>query len=95
MLFEICRKRIFKTNFNYSHIEAWFRSFKQNFNEWIETSNGEPLEAVLYELVLQLPAWLQGQMKNLDQGTLEELSEAVASSQGNSRREGGPARRSD
>ena len=57
---ETYRKRIFKTHFYSSNTEACFRSFKQDFNQWIETSNRDPLETVLHELALQkLPAWLQ------------------------------------
>ena len=93
---ETYRKRIFETYFNSSNTEAWFRSFKQDFKQWIETSNRDPLETVLHELALQkLPPWLQKQMRNLNPSTLEELSEAVARYQGNSRKEGDPARRTD
>ena len=76
---KIYRKRIFETTFNSSNTEAWFKSFKQDFNQWIKTSNRDPLETVLHELALQkLPPWLQGQMRKLNPGTFEELPDAVA-----------------
>ena len=93
---ETYRKRIFETHFNSSNTEAWFRSFKQDFNQWIETSNRDPLETVLHELALKkLPPWLQGQMRNLNPSTFKELSEAVARYPGNSKKEGDPARQID
>ena len=36
---ETYRKRIFETHFASSNTEAWFRRFKQDFNQWIQTSN--------------------------------------------------------
>ena len=90
-------RKIFKTHFNSSNAEAWFRSFKQDFNQWIETSNRDLLETVLHMLALQkkLHPWLQGQMRNLNPSTFEELSEAVARYQGNSRKVEDPASRTD
>ena len=90
---ETYRKRIFETFFNSSNSEAWFRSFKQDLNQWIETSNRDPLKTVLHELVLKkLPPWLQGQMRNLNPSIFEEHSEAVARYQEKFKKGRGPSK---
>ena len=64
---ETRRKKVFELTFNASKPDKWLRDFKQNFHQWLDSTERPTRETVLMELVLmKLPNWLENQMRNLN-----------------------------
>ena len=64
---EIRRKKVFEQIFNASKPDQWLRDFKQNFHQWLDSTERPTRETVLMELVLmKLPNWQENQMHNLN-----------------------------
>ena len=75
---ETSRKKVFEQTFNASKPDQWLRDFKQNFYEWLDSTEKPTRETVLMELVLvKLPNWLENQMHNLNCQSYEWLCESI------------------
>ena len=71
-------QKVFKQTFNASKPDQWLRDFKQNFHQWLDSTERPTREMVLMELVLaKLPNWLENQMRNLNCQSYEGLCEAI------------------
>ena len=71
-------KKVFEQTFNASKPDQWLRDFKQNFHQWLDSTERSTRETVLIELVLmKLPNWLENQMRNLNCQTYEGLCEVI------------------
>ena len=58
---ETRRKKVFKQTFNASKPDQWLRDFKQNFHQWLDSTERPTRETVLMELV---PAKLPNRLEN-------------------------------
>ena len=75
---ETRRKKVFKQTFNASKPDQWLRDFKQNFHQWLDSTERPIRETVLMELVLaKLLNWLENQMRNINCQSYEGLCEAI------------------
>ena len=75
---ETHRKKVFEQTFNASKPDQWLRDFKQNFHQWLDSTERPTRETVLMELVLMKPPnWLENQMRNLNCQSYEGLCEAI------------------
>ena len=75
---ETRRKKVFQQTFNASKPDQWLRDFKQNFHQWLDSTERPTRETVLMELVLaKLLNWLENQMLNLNCQSYEGLCEAI------------------
>ena len=72
------RKKVFKQTFNASKPDQWLRHFKQNFNQWLDSTERPTRKTVLMELVLtKLLNWLENQRPNLNCQSYEGLAKPV------------------
>ena len=75
---ETHRKKVFEQTFKASKPDQWLRDFKQNFHQWLDSTERPTRETVFMELVLaKLPNWLENQMRNLNSQSYEGLYEAI------------------
>ena len=75
---ETRRKKVFEQTFNASKTDQWLRDFKQNFHQWLDSTERPTRETVMMELVqVKLPNWLENRMRNLNCQSYEGLCEAI------------------
>ena len=81
---ETYRKLVFGQTLDIANPDVWLRKHRQNFCQWLRTSDKGPEELMLIETIYQkLPWWLETAMRNLNPGIFEELAESTVRYLGN------------
>ena len=81
---ETHRRKVFERAFNTANPDEWLREYRQNFNQWLDSTGKPDREAMLVELVLaKLPSWLETPKRNLDCPNYEDLMETIIRHLGN------------
>ena len=75
---ETYRRKVFEQAFDQNNAEAWLRTYRQSYSQWLDSTGKTAFEAVLMKLTIgKLPRWLETYMRNLNPDNYKELMEAI------------------
>ena len=93
---ETYRRKIFEQSFDQNNADAWLRTYRQSYSQWLDSTDKTAFEAVLMELTIRkLPRWLETYMRNLNPDNFEELREAIVRYLGSQKRDDTSTKRTD
>ena len=75
---EAYRRKVFEQSYDQNNADAWLRTYRQSYSQWLDSTDKTSFEAVLMELTIhKLPRWLETYMTNINPENFEEFREAI------------------
>ena len=90
---ETYRRKVFEQSFDQNNADAWLRTYRQSYSQWLDSTDKTAFEAVLMELTIRkLSRWLE---TYLNSDNFEELREAIVRYLGSQKRDDPSTKRTD